>query len=217
MGCPCKPGDGTPYVLRRIVWKVVAALYENIISYNIFKGLLNEWIPIIKRDFYVCLVYTVVAVCGFIGALLNVQLFLWMIVNAMEIVKVAGEIVELEEKVNEACNFVGKLFDADCDGFFDKVQTWTIAGCAAVLGIAALTLICSAEITSERDFSSQRGSRARRRSSTASARWPRKKNIIFTKNKSIHKERLTIILRSILTLWEKENGKDGEGGTTTEL
>ncbi|KAM0787925.1 hypothetical protein ACM66B_006131 [Microbotryomycetes sp. NB124-2] len=133
---------GIAWVLRRIVWKVVAGLYENIVSYNIFKGLLSEWIPVIKRDFYVCLGYSAVGVFGFLGALFNAQLFLWVyaiyllgswIVNAMEIIKVTGKIVDLEEKVNEACNFVGKLFDADCDGFFDKVQTYTIAGCAVVL------------------------------------------------------------------------------------
>lgn len=61
------------WALRRPVWNFVAALYQNVISYNVLKGILNQWIPKIKWHFRFALAYAVIGACGAIGAILSAQ------------------------------------------------------------------------------------------------------------------------------------------------
>lgn len=61
------------WVLRRPVWKFITVAHENFITYNVFKGLLNEWIPQIKQKFYFALGYSAVGASGAVGSLFNVQ------------------------------------------------------------------------------------------------------------------------------------------------
>ncbi|ORY90746.1 hypothetical protein BCR35DRAFT_328507 [Leucosporidium creatinivorum] len=149
----CAEYFAVAWVLRRIVWNFVAYAFETFLTYNAFKDILNEWIPIIKQWFYFCLGYSIIGFCGAVGAITGFLPILWVYlvyllvtwgINAYQMYLRVKAILGLEDTIKTACDTVGVFMNlGNCDDLFGKIKEYTYGGAAAVLLLQGTTLLCT--------------------------------------------------------------------------
>ncbi|GAA6061721.1 hypothetical protein JCM10212_004953 [Sporobolomyces blumeae] len=135
---------GAAYGLRRVAFPRLKDVFENFAAYQVIANAkipVMDWIDQVKLSFYFCLGYFAIGFAGLLGAVLEVQLFLWP--NVREVTTVLKSILEYEDDVREVCNVAGAILGFSCDSFFDKVENHTIGAGVAVGLLMLTTLICT--------------------------------------------------------------------------
>ncbi|GAA5834778.1 hypothetical protein JCM5353_000669 [Sporobolomyces roseus] len=143
------------YGLREVAFPVLKKLHEDWKTYTIInqsKIPVMDWINEIKVLFYGALVYAAIGLAGLLGALLEIQLFLWpycayLIVSAYlggkRIWDVLQSFLEFQDKVKNVCNKAGDILGFDCDQAFEDAKTYTYWGGGAIALLMLTTLICT--------------------------------------------------------------------------
>ncbi|GAA5991550.1 hypothetical protein JCM10908_005757 [Rhodotorula pacifica] len=136
------------YAIRRGIFPILKGLFENVASYQVLHGPVHDWIDQLEYIFYACLVYVGIGVSGALGAILEIEILLWIyaiylivtgVLNAKTLWALLQNVLAAEEKFGKACNFV---FAGKCKGYIEDLKTYTYAGAGIVLACQSLTLIC---------------------------------------------------------------------------
>ncbi|GJN87692.1 hypothetical protein Rhopal_000647-T1 [Rhodotorula paludigena] len=114
---------------------------------------LKNWITQLKWAFYGALGYIALGISGVLGAILAIQLLLWIFtaylavsfaINVYAAVKTLQSIFAVLDDLHKACDFLPALFwGGDCDGFFSMIDKVIYGGAGVVLLFQSLTLICA--------------------------------------------------------------------------
>ncbi|GAA6057404.1 hypothetical protein JCM3770_000749 [Rhodotorula araucariae] len=139
------------YVLREVIFPILKGLFENFVIYQFAHGILGEWIADVKVLFYGALLYIAIGVAGLAGAILQIQILLWVYagyllvslgVNAKKLWEVLQSILGALDDLKKACGIVSAPFGGDCDAFFQKLDYYMYGAAGFVFLCQALTLVC---------------------------------------------------------------------------
>ncbi|BGP37025.1 hypothetical protein JCM10450v2_000935 [Rhodotorula kratochvilovae] len=139
------------YVLREVIFPVLKDLFQNWFVYQFAKDLLADWIADVKLLFYGALVYIAIGVAGLLGAILQIQILLWIYaayllvslgVNAKKLWDVLQSILDALDDLKKACGIVSAPFGGNCDAFFQKLDYYMYGGAGFIFLCQSLTLTC---------------------------------------------------------------------------
>ncbi|GAA5936944.1 uncharacterized protein JCM15063_000105 [Sporobolomyces koalae] len=127
---------------------VISTLFEQAIKYGHIPVM--DWIHDIQFMFRGALCYVAIGLAGLLGALLEVELFLWAYAvylcgsaTVTKLWSVLKGILEKQDDLRKSCNAAGKLMGFNCDAKFDEAKLATKIG-AGVVGLLLLTtLLCT--------------------------------------------------------------------------
>ncbi|GAA5901776.1 uncharacterized protein JCM6883_000392 [Sporobolomyces salmoneus] len=137
--------------LREYAFPFLKTLHESWPSYFIIKYShipVMDWINTIKVLFYGALVYTLVGLCGLLGALLEVQLFLWAYavylcisayLSCTKIYEVLQSFLKTQDEIRKACKKVEDILKLNCDEKFEEYEL----GAGVIALLMCTTLICT--------------------------------------------------------------------------
>ncbi|GAA5837464.1 hypothetical protein JCM3766R1_000451 [Sporobolomyces carnicolor] len=146
---------GVCWVLREMAFPFLKAIHENWLSYMIIKYShipVMDWINVIKELFYGALVYTLVGFAGLLGALWEIQLFLWpytiylcisAYLSCTKVYEVTKSFLGFQDDIKKACKEIEGVLNLNCDEKFATYELRTKIGAGIIAALMCTTLICT--------------------------------------------------------------------------